>query len=236
MIPSSAFAFFAFLLIVIPGFAFTLSRGRYKPTIRESVLQETGRVLSSSLISNLIAGLALFGWWSPPVRNLVNGTPQDLFKAYLEALTHLTAVSLASSALAFAMGEIYYRLSGARQSQQSVSVLDNAFTLGKGKSSIAFIALTDGTQIAGQVTRYDNAPEASQHFMEIASPYWIGNLEDRKGATMDDAKLIIPISLVKTLQLQSFDPHETSLPELIQDLPRPRQAEPDENVQTKVNF
>lgn len=219
MIPSSAFAFFAFLLILIPGFAFTLSRARYKPARKESALQETSRVLSSSLLANMVAGGLLYRWWSPPVRKLVNGQAQDLFQAYVDALIPLAGIAVASSVLAFAVGEIRYRPNGGHQRQESISVLDNAFSLGKGESSIAFITMTDGAEVAGQVARYDNAPEAPQHFLEVATPYWTGSTAERRGMLITGARLVMPIPLVKTLQIQLFDPEKCSVEDLLKVFP-----------------
>lgn len=224
MIPSSAFTFFALVLIVLPGFAFTLSRARYKPDRKESALQEMSRVLTVSLIANLAVGIPFYGWWAPPVRRLVNNSSSDLFQGYFDALIPLVGVTLASSGLTFAVGEILYRRKYGHQRQAADSTLDIAFTLGKGKSSISFITLSDDTEIAGRVARYDNSAEAPHHFMEILSPYWIGSREKRKGLVFEDANLFIPISIVKFIQLQTLDAEDLSADELRRAFPTSKEG------------
>lgn len=201
MIISSTFAFFAFVLLVLPGFAYTLVRAKFKPARKESVLQETSRILASSLGANTAVLLFLNPWWMPPLRTLINGLATDIFQAYIDVTIRLLVVAAVSCLIAYFGGYAYHRLKDGLPSQTPVSVFDDMFTMSsKDVISTSFITLNDGTQIWGRVARYDNAPESNQRFIRVAPPYWIGNLSDNRGRISNDADMVIAANTVKIVE------------------------------------
>lgn len=201
MIISSTFAFFAFVLLVLPGFAYTLVRAKFKPARKESVLQETSRILASSLGANTAVLLILNVWWMPPLRTLINGSATDIFQAYIDVTIRLLVVAAASCLIAYCGGFAYHRLKDGKPSQTPVSVFDDLFTMpSQDIISTSFITLNDDTQIWGRVVRYDNAPESDPRFIRVASPYWIGNLSDNRGRISTDADMVIATNSVRIVE------------------------------------
>lgn len=165
------------------------------------------RILVSSLLADLVGGCILYNWWSTPVRKLVNSQFDDVFQTYIDVSIAILALTCLSCLLAFGSGHIFYCFKRGHQPQQEVHTLDNALTLKRGQSSDAFLTLTDGTEILGQITRYDNVPETPQLFIEIGTPYYIKAQGQGEGEVMDDngLKLLIPALLIKTLEIQVRD-------------------------------
>lgn len=203
MIISSVFAFFAFVLLVLPGFAYTLVRAKYKPARKESALQETSRILASSLAANSIVLLITSCWWSPSLRALINGETDDLYQAYVNVTVRMVGVATISCILTYLGGLLYHGIKDGKQSQSELSVFPSMFVMpGDDYASTSFITLTDGTEIWGRIERYDNAPEAHQHFIKVASPFWKGNSSEGWGKVGEESDLVIPSTLLKTVQTQ----------------------------------
>lgn len=163
MIPESLGAIVAFLLLVTPGFVWDQCVARHVPQQKETVLRETARIVSVSVLATIVSAGALWWLWVP-----VFNSPDSPVHLLLAS----AATCLLASMVAFVVAKIRYRGPGTINTGSVMySVLVKMPTSKKTSGDPrVWVTLENGVVWMGILGGFDVAPEDNNPQLFLKSP------------------------------------------------------------------
>lgn len=207
MIPSSVAALISFLLLVAPGIVWQLQQQRYRPSVKETILVEAGRVVLASLFATAAAGLILFWVWIPLYRR-AQESPPGAFDAPVAAVPYIVAAvstSLLGCGLVYLVALLKWPgpapIDRGRVWHQSFADL---VPVGADRPRL-IVELIDGTVWRGALHGFDTDPEDAHRWLRIGPVIKRKRPpEDRFTARAGDRYLLLPESQIRAIEVLYF--------------------------------